>query len=148
MISYLDTSVLIPAVIDKHENHQVALNVIGKAMRQGSIVSTTLHTYAELFNTLTRPTPAKTEILPEDAYELIVNQLGPFLELIELTKEDYEAALKRCADLKLIRSVIYDALHVQAALKAGASVLYTDNLRDFNRLVTEDDTIEVKDIRD
>ena len=73
--------------------------------------------------------------------------LGKKLTLVELDRSDYEAAIKRCADLNLVRSVIYDALHVQAALKAGAEILYTDNLRDFNRLVTEEDSLIVKGIR-
>ena len=58
--------------------------------------------------------------------------------LVDLTRSDYEAALRRRADLSLVSAVIYDALHVQAAIKIGATIIYTDNLKDFTRLVTPD----------
>lgn len=51
---------------------------------------------------------------------MIINQVGARLTIIELVKEDYEAAIKRCARLNIANGVIYDALHLQAALKAGA----------------------------
>jgi len=58
--------------------------------------------------------------------------------VIELNKNDYKKALERCARLNLLSGVIYDALHLQAAIKAEADALYTSNLRDFQRLWTKD----------
>ena len=60
------------------------------------------------------------------------------LETIALDEQDYYAAMDRCADLGLDLGVIYDALHFQAALKAKADILYTENRRDFDRLLRED----------
>jgi predicted nucleic acid-binding protein len=147
MNSYFDTSVIFAALTHNHKLHEVASKTLAEAAQQGEITSTTLHTYAELYNNLTRPNPAKTELKPADAYKLLVDILGKKLTLVELDRSDYEAALKRCADLNLVRGIIYDALHVQAALKSGADILYTDNLRDFNRLVTEEDDLVVKGVR-
>ena len=147
MISYFDTSVLFAAVTPSHELHTLAQEALKRAQLAGTVASTTLHTYAELYNNLTRPRPSKLHLPPEIAYQLIVEQLGSKLMLIEMNREDYELSLKRCADLKLVSGVIYDSLHVQAALKAKASVLYTDNLRDFTRLVTEGDPLEVRGVR-
>ena len=39
---------------------------------------------------------------------------------------------------KLTGGIIYDALHLQAAIKAKVDRLYTANLRDFQRLYSED----------
>jgi predicted nucleic acid-binding protein len=69
------------------------------------------------------------------------------LTIVELNQSDYEAAVIRCRELKLVSSVIYDALHYQAALKAGAEVIYADNLKDFTRLQLPGETIEIKGIR-
>lgn len=147
MVSYFDTSVLLAAVTPSHELHARALEIIVSAEAEGPVVSTTLHTYAELYNNLTRPRPSKLHLPPTVAYELIVKELGNKLTLVELGRADYEASIARCAELELVSGVIYDALHVQAALKAEAEVLYTDNLRDFTRLVTDNDPLEVRGVR-
>lgn len=147
MISYFDTSVLLPALIEKHELHEVAKALLQKALKAGPVGTTTLHAYAELYNNLTRPTKHKIHLEPSLAADVIIERIGKRLNIIELTKEDYEAAVKRCARLNLVSGIIYDALHLQAALKAGAEILYTDNLRDFTRLLTEDDPIKIVGVR-
>lgn len=76
----------------------------------------------------------------------IIDGLGSLLTFVDLTRADYEAALQRCAAKNLVSGVIYDALHLQAALKSGAEVLYTANLRDFQRLVDADTPIELRGV--
>jgi predicted nucleic acid-binding protein len=106
-----------------------------------------MHAYAEMYNNLIRPTKHKVHLSLELAADVIINQVGARLTIIELIKEDYEAAIKRCARLNLVGGVIYDALHLQAALKAGAEILYADNLRDFTRLVIEEGPIRTVRVR-
>lgn len=147
MISYFDTSILLPALIEKHELHEACKALLQKALKAGPVGTTTMHAYAELYNNLTRPTKYKVHLQPLLAADVIINQIGERLTIIELTKADYEVAVKRCASLNLVSGVIYDALHLQAALKVGAEILYTDNLRDFTRLVTDDDPIRIVGVR-
>jgi predicted nucleic acid-binding protein len=78
---------------------------------------------------------------------MLNENLDMAFEMIELDREDYKIAVTRCGALNIPGPVIYDALHLQAALKAGAEILYTDNLRDFTRLVTEDDPIKIVGVR-
>ena len=147
MISYFDTSVLLPALIETHELHEASKEILYKALKAGPVGTTTMHAYAELYNNLTRPTKHKIHLKPSLAADVIINKIGEQLTIIELTKEDYENAVRRCARLNLVSGVIYDALHLEAALKAEAEILYTDNLRDFTRLVTEDDPIKIVGVR-
>lgn len=143
---YLDTSVLLSVVIENHENHQKCLDIFKKGLASGSVLTSATHAYAEMYRTLTRGN-SPIEVSPSIAQSTIVEKLVPLMTMVSLDKTDYEAAIARCVMLDLRSSVIYDALHVQAALKAGATVLYTDNLRDFNRLVTDEDDIIVQGIR-
>ncbi len=147
MISYFDTSVLLAALITKHELHDKAKLTLRKALSSGTAVSTTTHAYAELYRNITKPTKFGIHLSPAAAAETIINGIGNLLTIVELTKADYEAAISRCSELGLMSSVIYDALHYEAALKAGAEVLYTDNLRDFTRLQLEGETMRIEGIR-
>ena len=143
---YFDTSVLLPAVLSPHENHSAAQQLIGKAMTDGAAVTSVTHAYAEMYRHLTRGnTPF--QLSPSMALTTI-EQLTANFQMVELTASDYLAAMAHCVQLDLSSSIVYDALHVQAAIKVGASIIYTDNLRDFTRLVTPELGIEVKGVRE
>ncbi|MEO0735140.1 MAG: type II toxin-antitoxin system VapC family toxin [Bacteroidota bacterium] len=147
MVSYFDTSVLMAAILQDHELYVLANTTLNRALRSGTAVSTTLHTYAELYNNLTKPKKRANLLSPEQAANLLINNVGKAVQLIELSKADYEAAIERCRRLNLVSAIIYDALHYQAALKAGAEVLYTDNTKDFTRLQLPDETLRIEGIR-
>lgn len=144
--SYFNTSVLLPVLIQEHENHVVCKALLQQALSTGIAVTSATHTWAELYRHLTK-NRAPYDLLPAEAEEVIVNKLGNLLEIVAVNKEDYKNAIARCRQLNLTGAVIYDALHYQAAIKAGAEVLYTDNLRDFKRLRLPDDELEVKGVR-
>lgn len=143
MISYFDTSVIMGLLDPNQVIHQPATLLFIKARKEGKVVTNTLHTYSELYNNLTKKSGGRPGLKPKQVAELLNDKLGSVFEMIELNKEDYKLAVARCGNLKIAGPVIYDALHLQAALKAGAEILYTDNLRDFTRLVTEDDPIKI-----
>lgn len=141
MISYFDTSVLFAALEVVHERHIASRIALEGAQARGKIVCLSNHVFAELYANITRyPTSIKTS--PVEALATI-QQLSNSVITIDLAKADYLIALQRCADLGLISGVIYDALHLQAAIKAEADVLYTANLRDFKRLWTDELTMEL-----
>jgi len=143
---YFDTSVLLPVLIQEHENHSACKELLTNALKSGTALTSATHAYAELYRHLTKNRPPYN-LLPEEASIAVVDNLGKLLEIIAMDRKDYELAIARCVKLNLTGAVIYDALHLQAALKAGAEVLYTDNLRDFTRLVTEDDEIKIVGVR-
>ena len=136
MISYFDTSLLLPALMTAHPHHAACKQRLNEATDQGKVACLSLHTQAELYANLTR-FPFGDKIPPATAWDLL-QRLSGLLQTIPLTEADYQAALARCAERNLISGVIYDALHLQAAIKADAQVLYTANVRDFERLGARD----------
>lgn len=143
---YFDTSVLLPVLIQEHENHTVCKELLRGALKNGTALTSATHAYAELYRHLTKNKPPYN-LLPKEASTAVVDNMGKLLEIVATDREDYERAIARCVALNLTGAVIYDALHLEAALKAGAEILYSDNLRDFTRLVIEDDAIEIVGVR-
>lgn len=135
MKALLDTSVLYPAITIDHAHHDKCLSLLNQLRLEGEIMVLNTHVLAELFSTMTsHPKLKVAPILARDA----LFQYAELFTDVALTINDYRLAIDRCADLNLSSGVIYDALHFQAAIKAEVDVLYTSNLRDFNRLVTDE----------
>ena len=145
--SYFDTSVLLPALNMQHVLHAPCLQLLRSAANTGTVVSTALHTYAELYTHLTKPAKLNIHLPPLRVADLLIDQLPTTLQLIELQRHHYDSAIRRCAGLQLVSAIVYEALHLEAALSAGAQVLYTHNTKDFHRLLTPDDPIRIKGIR-
>lgn len=143
---YFNTSVLLPVLIKQHETHDLCRARLKIAIKDGGGIGTSTHTYAELYRHLTR-NRAPYDLSPENAAFALLDNLSKLLTIIDLEESDYNSAIRRCEKLELTGAVIYDALHYEAALKAGAEVLYTDNLRDFTRLQLEGETMSIEGIR-
>ena len=141
MKSYFDTSVLFPSLVEAHPHHEKCRDVFQNVKMSGESICLSTHTYAELYSNLSR-FPLGDKIHLQTVVHTIV-ELGNRNLLIELRKDDYEAAMRRSANAGLVGGVIYDALHLQAALKAGAGRLYTANIKDFARLMTPEVSIEL-----
>ena len=138
---YFDTSILLPALIGAHPNHLLAKSLFNKSIKAGEIVCLNLHVYAELYANLTRF--RQTKKIPPNVAARALKDLSKVVTTIGLDEIDYQLAIDRCARLKLVSGVIYDALHVQAAIKADVDTLYTMNLRDFTRLA-DDVSFDIK----
>ncbi len=135
---FIETSILLASLLPAHPNYRRANDLLKRCRDEGSLVCLSTHVIAELYANLSNPRISKsTPINPKQAVDLI-RRLVIELETIVLDEQDYYAAMDRCADLGLVSGVMYDALHFQAALKAKADILYTENRRDFDRLLRED----------
>ena len=143
--AYLDTSILFAALHQAHALHIPARELLRETTRQYQLC-TTNHTIAELYNHFTKQGTNRVS-LPPDQAAVLFTSLRTQVTMVDLTVVDYEAALARCVELNLAGPLIYDALHYQAALKTKAEVIYTDNLRDFNRLARPGDPVRVVGIR-
>ena len=66
----------------------------------------------------------------------IVKQIHERLALVTLSEQEYLSVLARTAADGIVGGATYDALIAQCALKAGADILLTWNVRDFTRLGT------------
>lgn len=91
------------------------------------------HALAELYAVLTM-LPVSPRITPEQAQKLIRSTVTSRMEVVVLDADDYQAVIGRLTELGFIGGVVYDALHLRAAEKAGADKLATFNRRDFERL--------------
>lgn len=141
---YLDTSVLLPALVSAHPKHEYAKTFFTNQLKKNEILCLNMHVFAELYANMTR-FPLGKRIAPKTVAE-VLHQISKVITTVHLDHQDYQAAVNRCAQLDLISGVIYDALHFQAAIKAKVDILYTANLSDFERLMTNEISFQLKSI--
>ena len=125
----LDTSVWVAALLSRHPRHQVAVDCLA-GVSEPAVAG---HLLAELFAVLTR-IPTKPRIVPSMARRLIAENVTARCHVVDLGQRDYEEVLARLVDWDVSGGAIYDALHVQAALKVKATQLHTFNGADFRRV--------------
>jgi predicted nucleic acid-binding protein len=133
MKTLADTSCLVAAMIEAHPVHVRALVWFEQVRSEKNSLLVCVHTLAELYAVLTR-LPLKPRIGPDLARRLIRENVEAAATVIALEPSDYAAVLDRMAELGLSGGVIYDALAVRAAEKAGVGRLVTLNETDFRRL--------------
>lgn len=131
---FCDTSVLVAAVYEPHEQHARSLAIVQRlAPKQGSCA---LHSLAECYAVLTRmPGPAAT---PGPAnVRAAIALLREVLTVVSLTASDYDAVLDDLAARRLVGGLVYDALILRSAVRAHADVIYTWNDRHFRRVAPD-----------
>ena len=127
-----DTSMLRAALEESHQFHDRALAWLER-VRQGEVDGViSAHVLAELYSNLTGQ--IRPLIPTSHALDLINRNVLPEFEIVDLTEDDYRLVLERAARMDIRGGSIYDALIVQAALKAGAEQLVTFNESDFRRI--------------
>lgn len=133
MKAYLDSSVLIAASMSGHPHHPQAFALLKrvKAAEIHGCVST--HGIAEIYAVLTRA-PFSPRVHPMEASRIIEENILPHFELCELTQEDYKRVIGSCARAGRIGGVVYDALHLECAERAGCEWVFTFNVKDFRSL--------------
>ncbi|MFW6163464.1 MAG: type II toxin-antitoxin system VapC family toxin [Planctomycetota bacterium] len=135
-MSYLlDTSVLVPAFVEIHPNHERAYRWLERAAAGDIEGALSMHSLAEAYCVLTT-LPIKPRIAPALAWS-VIRDSTPDLETVALTVDDYRRALQRMAELGLPGGVVYDALIARAAQKIDAEALLTFNVRHFRRVWPE-----------
>ena len=133
MKAYLDTNVLVAASVQEHGHHAPAFDLV-KRVKEGAFkgcIST--HGLAEFYSVLTRA-PFTPRVHPVEAGRFLDDNVLPYFELIALSASDYKAVLRSCAVSGLIGGMVFDALHLHSAQKAGCERVYTFNVKDFRAL--------------
>ncbi len=133
MKHFFDTSVLVAAFREDHEQHEPCFAAYLRAECGRS--SCAGHTLVELYSTLTRM-PGKYRVSGDQAM-LFLENVRERLSIVTLTGHEYLAALADAAAAGITGGAIYDALIARCALKSGAATLYTLNLRHFERFGPE-----------
>jgi len=129
----LDTSVLVPAFVGSLPRHAPALACYRTSLAEGNELFVAAHSLAEVYAVLTR-LPVRPRISGGAARRIIRENIVARSRVVSLAARDHDAVLDRMADLGLTGGTVYDALIVQAALKAKVDKLFTFNAAHFRRV--------------
>lgn len=133
MSGFFDTSVIL-ASLDPDEGHHLACDRI-VAAGGGSIY---VHALAETFSILTGGRQGR-RLKASAAVRLIEQSVLPYVQTQTLSGAALMAALAECDSRGVRGGAIYDWLHLAAARNAGAEVLFTLDVRDFQALARPGD---------
>ena len=133
MKTLFDTSIIIAALVESHPMHEIAFPWLKKAKTKSFELIIASHTLAELYAVLST-LPIKPRISPAVAWRLIHENIEAVSKVISLTSSEYSATIKRLSESGLIGGIVYDALIVKVAQKAGVKRLLTFNSDHFKRV--------------
>lgn len=129
MKAFLDTSVLVAAFYSDHENHAPSLDLLVRHGRKSTGCGA--HSLAEVYASLTGM-PGKHRVGGDEAL-LYIGSIREFASVVALTGEEYFRALEDGAKETVAGGSTYDLLLAHCAIKAKAEILYTWNVRHFQR---------------
>jgi len=128
--AFLDTSVLVAAFYEDHEHHKPSFDLLLRHKRKDACCAA--HSLAEVYATLTAM-PGNRRVSAVEAV-LFLGSLREKLTAISLDGDEYLTAADLAAASGASSGGIYDALIGQCFLKSRAALLYTWNLKHFQRL--------------
>lgn len=128
----LDTSVVVPALLDWHDHHQAAQRVVNDAIEAGDAILP-LPALLEAYAVITR-LPQPWRLGPRVARQLLAATFQPRSRIVALEATEGWSLLSGIADLGVAGGTTHDAHILACAKKAGAARLATFNDRHFLRL--------------
>jgi predicted nucleic acid-binding protein len=134
---FLDTSVLIAAVIQKHAAHERAFAVLERVQEGEDEGFVSAHSLAEVYANLTKlPPPFRHS--PEQALLSVEENVLNCFKISSLTGSDYSALIRETTLAGIQGGAIYDAVLLKSARKAEVDQIYTLNLRHFAAVAPKD----------
>jgi len=130
---FFDTSVLIAAALVQHVHHQASFAAYSAADKKHCACAA--HSLAEVYSTVTR-LPGQHRVSCEQALVLL-EDITQRLTTVALDGKEYCSAIAAAAGEGILGGTVYDALLAHCALKTRADVIYTWDVRDFQRLGPE-----------
>jgi len=130
---FFDTSVLIPAFLEDHVNHERSFAAFTAANRR--VACCAAHSLAEVYATVTR-LPGKHRMSGEQAL-FFLEEIEERLAIVSLDSGEYLKVIRRAAAAGIVGGTIYDALLAGCAIKAKAETIYTWDERHFRLLDPE-----------
>lgn len=128
---FFDSSVLVPVFYADHPHHEPSTKIFLIGDKDDFCA---LHTLAEVYTTLTG-LPVRPRITGPEGVA-IVKQIRERLTIVSLNEQEYVATLETNSPA-IVGNAAYDALIARCAIKAGATVLLTWNVKHFMRLGPE-----------
>ncbi len=133
VVTVFDTTVLVAGVLAIHPHHAANAQLLAAAAAVPGSCRCTTHAIAEAYRVLVS-LPLVPRCTASHALALIRESLIPRLSPVALTAKDYDRALDVVSGSGLGGGAIYDALHLVAADRLGATGLVTANQKHFTRL--------------
>jgi predicted nucleic acid-binding protein len=124
---FFDTSVLVPAFVEDHADHDRCLAAYAPSNKR--VACCAAHSLAEVYAAVTR-LPGEFRASPEQAV-LFLTDMREHLTIVSLASDEYFRAIQQAAFNGIVGGTIYDALLAACAMKAKAETIYTDNERHF-----------------
>jgi predicted nucleic acid-binding protein len=134
---FLDTSVLVSAVLKQHVFHERSFPVLDRVHAEKDEGFVSAHSIAEMYSVLTS-LPAPYRHKPEQALLSIEENVLKHFKTVTLIDNEYAALIREAVGFQIQGGKIYDALLLKAASKAGVNRIYTLNLKHFQGIVSSD----------
>jgi len=139
---FLDTSVLVAAVIENHEHHEACYGILDRVQNGRSVGYVSGHSLLEIYAVLTRlPPPSRHS--PEQALLTIDENIIPYFQVSVLQETEYPALVRDSGLSGIVGGTIYDRLHLSCAMRVGVKKLYTLNLKHFLAIVPRNLSIDI-----
>ena len=132
MVIALDTSAVVAALVSWHVDHSSARDAVNTLLSSADLVLPS-RVLVEAYSVLTR-LPAPHRVAPEDAVRALVSTFQERGEIADLEDTSYWRFLKECAGKSVSGGAAYDAEIIACAFEAGATMIVTLNLADFQRI--------------
>lgn len=127
---FLDTSVLVASVVQKHESHARAYTALDRVQTGKDEGFVSAHSLAEMYAVLTK-LPPPLRHTPEQALLSIEENVLKHFRISSLTGAEYSALIREAALAGIQGGTIYDAVLLKCAVKAESEKILTLNLKHF-----------------
>lgn len=129
MTVFIDTSVLVAAILQSHPNHQRAFHWVDQIANGDHRGVISEHSLAETYSVLTRIN-IPFRLSPGIAWEAIERNSAAF-EILTLTEAEVKSELERLATMEIGGGAVYDRLIAAVARKVDFDLLLTFNVKHF-----------------
>lgn len=134
---FLDTNVLVAAVIKQHIDHERSFAVVERVQNRKDEGAVSAHSLAEMYAVMTK-LPAPYRHTPEQALLSIEENVLKHFKTVNFTANDYASLLRESAGSGIQGGTIYDAMLLKSAAKAGVDRIFTLNLKHFQAIAPAD----------
>lgn len=139
---FLDTSVLISAVVKQHVSHERSFSAVERIQNRQDEGVIAAHSLAEMYALLTKLPPPYRHT-PEQALLSVEENVLKHFKIISLVGSEYAAVLREVAGIGVQGGTVYDALLLKSAAKAGAAGIYTLNLKHFQAIAPQEVAVKL-----
>jgi predicted nucleic acid-binding protein len=134
---FVDTSILVAAVLDQHDSYARAFAVLDRVQNGKDEGFISAHSLAEMYAILTKlPPPFRHS--PEQALLSIEENVVQYFKISSLSGSDYTVLIREAALAGIQGGTVYDALSLKSAGKTDVDRIYTLNLAHFQAVAKKE----------